>query len=435
VPDAFLYRVLRPLARLLARLFHRRLLVENAGRVPATGPVVLAANHPNMLLDVLLLGASTKRTLHFLGKATLFRNPFLGGALKLCGVLPVHRRKESPDRMEENLETFAACHRLLAEGGAIAIFPEGVSHDRDAILPLRTGCARIVLEAESKAGFRLSSAIVPVGISFSNRELFRSDALLVFGETIDPAIHFDAYQRDPAAAVKGLTADLEAALRKLAPHVPLEDDEALVRILRGFFAGDTTPSSERLTLDRTLVQAIAYFRDRHPLDYGRLRRRLLAYSRILDLLGLPDGNLDRSYRLGSIVRYLAPRLLLAAAGFPVFVAGVAFHYVPYRVPAVTARFLAGDPVEKATTKLLAGIVSFPLFYALAIFLTGWPLLLPLMPPLGLFALVYAEAVGELLGEIRIFLRRNRLKPFRDALAAELETRRREFEALENTLSG
>jgi hypothetical protein len=310
-----------------------------------------------------------------------------------------------------------------------------VSHDRDAILPLRTGCARIVLEAESKAGLRLSSVIVPVGISFSNRELFRSDALVVFGEPIDPATQFDSYRREPAAGVKSLTADLEAALRKLAPHVPLEDDEALVRILRGFFAGETAPSSERLTLDRSLVQAIVYFRDRHPLDYGRLRRRLLAYSRILDLLGLPEGNLDRSYRLGSIVRYLTPRLLLAAAGFPLFVAGVVFHYVPYRVPAVTARFLAGDPVEKATTKLLAGIVSFPLFYTLAIFLTGWPLLLVLMPPAGLFALAYGEAVEELLREIRIFLRRNRLKPFRDALAAELETRRREFEALENPVSG
>ena len=125
--------------------------------------MVLGSNHPNMLLDVLLLGASTKRTLHFLGKATLFENPILGGSFDRCGVLPVHRRKENPGRMEENLETFAACHRLLSEGGAIAIFPEGVSHDREAVLPLKTGCARIVLEAEAKAGFGLSSVIVPVG--------------------------------------------------------------------------------------------------------------------------------------------------------------------------------------------------------------------------------------------------------------------------------
>ncbi|HEY7817386.1 MAG TPA: lysophospholipid acyltransferase family protein, partial [Vicinamibacteria bacterium] len=230
MPEAVLYRMLRPLARPMARLFHRRFQVEHAERLPATGPVVLAANHPNMLLDVLLLGASTTRTLHFLGKATLFENPVLGRLLRLCGVLPVHRRKESPGRMEENLETFAACHRLLSEGGAIAIFPEGVSHDRDAVLPLKTGCARIVLEAEAKAGFGLASVIVPVGITFSNRELFRSDASVYFGEPLDPAPHFAAYRDGaPAAAVKALTRELESALQILAPHVPREGDEELLR--------------------------------------------------------------------------------------------------------------------------------------------------------------------------------------------------------------
>jgi 1-acyl-sn-glycerol-3-phosphate acyltransferase len=122
---AHVYRLLRPLARPIALLFHRHLVVEHANRVPAEGPVVLAANHPNMMLDVLLLAASTRRTLHFLGKATLFRNPLLGGVLRLCGVLPVHRRQESLGRMAENLSTFDACHRLSPAEGPSPSFPKG----------------------------------------------------------------------------------------------------------------------------------------------------------------------------------------------------------------------------------------------------------------------------------------------------------------------
>ena len=443
MPDAFLYRLLRPIARPLARLFHRRLIVENPERVPAKGPAVVASNHPNMMLDVLLLGASTRRTLHFLGKATLFRNPILGLVLRLFGVLPVHRRKESPGRMEENLETFAACHRLLASGGALAIFPEGVSHDREAVLPLKTGCARIVLEAEAKAGFGLSSVIVPVGITFSNRELFRSDALVAFGEPLDPSPHFEAYRAgDPAGAVKALTRELEAALRKVSPHVPREEDEKLVRTLRGFFAEATATTSNRLLVDRTLVEAIADFRDRHPLEYRRLRRRVLGYGRVLDVLALSHGEIDRTYRLGPIVRYLAPRALLAAAGLPFFIAGALFHYLPYKIPALFARLLATEPVERATVKLLAGLVTFPLFYALAVLLSGRLLLLAILPSLGIFSLFYAEAVSELFREVRIFLwhhrpddRRERLKLWREELASELETRRREYEALENRVAG
>ena len=438
MPDAFLYRLLRPFAKPLARLFHRRLTVENPERVPEKRPVVLAANHPNMMLDVLLLGASTNRTLHFLGKATLFRNPVLGRFLRSCGVLPVHRRKESPDRMEENLETFAACHRLLAEGGAIAIFPEGVSHDRDAVLPLKTGCARIVLEAEAKHGFGLSSVIVPVGITFSNRELFRSDALVLFGDPLDPSSHFDAYRKDPSAAVKALTGELEAALQKVSPHVPREEDEKLVRTLRGFFAEVTAPTGDRLLVDRALVEAIADFRDRHPIEYRRLRRRVLGYGSVLEVLGLSHGELDRTYRLGPIVRYLAPRILLSAVGLPLFVAGALFHYLPHKIPALLARLLATEPVERATIKLATGLVTFPLFYALAILLSGRLLLLAVLPPLGVFSLFYAEAVSELIREVRLFFwhhrpddRRERLKRWRESLASELETRRREFEALVN----
>jgi 1-acyl-sn-glycerol-3-phosphate acyltransferase len=387
-----------------------------------------------MLLDVLLLAASTERTLHFLGKATLFANPVLGSVLRLCGVLPVHRRKENPERMEENLETFAACHGLLARGGAVAIFPEGVSHDREAVLPLKTGAARIVLEAEAKEGFRLSTLLLPVGIAFSKRELFRSDALVLFGEPIDPSPHFEVYRTDPSGAVKALTHELEAALRKVSLHVPREEDEELVRALRGFFAASETPTSERLEVDRTLVEAISYFRDRHPFEHARLRRKLLGYQRVLEVLGLPQGDLARRHRPGGVVRYLTPRVLLAAGGLPFFAAGAAFHYLPYKIPALASLLLATEPVERATVKLLAGLVSFPLYYALAVLLTGRFALLALMPPLGIFALVYLESVAELQREIRIFLWGGRLTPFRDALASELEARRREYEALENRAS-
>lgn len=439
--SAPVYRLLHPFAKPLARLFHRRLVIEHPDRVPARGPVVLASNHPNMLLDVLLLAASTSRTLHFLGKATLFRNPLLGFVLRLCGVLPVHRRQDGAGRMEDNVTTFEACHRFLAGGAAIALFPEGVSHDREAVLPLKTGCARIVLEAEARHGFGLASVIVPAGITFSNRELFRSDALVLFGEPLDPSPYFAAYRDDPSGAVKALTRDLETKLQNLALHVPREEDEKLLRTLRAFFAEETAPTSDRLLVDRTLLEAVADFRDRHPLEYARLRRQLLGYGRVLATLGVSHPELERTYRLGPILRYLGPRLLLASLGFPFFVAGALSHYLPYKIPALLARFLATEPVERATIKLLTGLVSFPLFYGLAVFLTGRLLPLALLPPLGIFSLFYAERGSELLREVRIFFwharpdeRRKRLLFWRKALVSELEAKRREYQALANGLS-
>jgi len=130
--------------------------------------------------------------------------------------------------------------------------------------------------------------------------------------------------------------------------------------------------------------------------------------------------------------------LLAVAGLPFFAAGALVHYVPYKLPAFVSSALATEPVERATVKLLTGLVTFPLFYALAVLVTGQPGLLAILPLLGVFSLIYSEAVSELLREVRIFFwhqrrdqRRDRLKLWREELAAELESRRREYEAVEN----
>ena len=161
------YGYLLPLARSLLRLFFRRIEVKGRKEVPTLGAVIFAANHPNMLMDALVLATTQPRTLSFLAKATLFHSPWLGRFLAATGVLPVYRRSDSPDETDKNVLTFGACFELLETGGAIALFPEGVSHGRQAVLPLKTGCSRIALECEARNGFNLGIAIIPVGLYYS----------------------------------------------------------------------------------------------------------------------------------------------------------------------------------------------------------------------------------------------------------------------------
>ncbi len=140
---------------------------------------------------------------------------------------------------------------------------------------------------------------------------------------------------------------------------------------------------------------------------------------------------------GPVLRYLVPRVVLAVVGFPFFLIGALFHYLPYKIPALISRLLAAEPVGRATIKLLSGLVTFPLFYALAALVSGRIVPLLLLPPLGLFALFYLEEVSELLREARIFLwhyrpddRRERLKRWRHELTREIEALRREYETVE-----
>ena len=65
---------------------------------PPSGPVLLCINHPNNLIDSLLVGAVLRRKVHYLATAALFRNPLVARFLPACGAMPVYRKQDDPGR-------------------------------------------------------------------------------------------------------------------------------------------------------------------------------------------------------------------------------------------------------------------------------------------------------------------------------------------------
>ena len=74
---------------------------------------------------------------------------------------------------------FDAVQRALANGQCIGIFPEGGSHDRTDLLPLKAGVAAIALGAQEKYG--VSVPIVPVGFNYFRGHRFRGRVVVEYG--------------------------------------------------------------------------------------------------------------------------------------------------------------------------------------------------------------------------------------------------------------
>lgn len=412
-----LYGAVRAVARFWLWFFFKAVDVRHADRVPASGPVLLAINHPNNLIDSLVVGAVLPRTVHYLATAGLFRNPLLARFLTACGVIPVYRRREAaPGTVaEDSTATFAAVHAAFEQGRLVAIYPEGTTHAEARVQRIRPGAARMALAFEAVRPAAL--ALVPVGLSFEARKSFRGRVLVSFGEPVPVPAYLRAYRQDPRQAVEALTDALQAAMEAQVVNVDRIDDTRLLAAVEGLYRSDlvrlvsesrglATGTVDLVRLSRSIVDAIAWFRTREPERVERLWHRIQAYHALLGEYRVRDeavrGWLERRPR-----RQRVRHGWEALVGLPVFVYGAAVNGVPYWVPRWLGRRLARKETDYATIRLLASIVAFPLCWGLEIWLVArwtslaWAMAFAVsLPVSGVLAYRYLVGVHRLRGALR-----------------------------------
>ena len=113
--------------------------VLHARRVPAVGPVILAANHASFA-DPPLLGCAVERTMNFLARNTLFRTPGFGWYLRQLNSVPVDRGGGGGAGLKAILD------RLHA-GGCILLFPEGTRSRDGQLQTAKSGIGLTVIKS------------------------------------------------------------------------------------------------------------------------------------------------------------------------------------------------------------------------------------------------------------------------------------------------
>lgn len=235
-PSLF-YRGVRGVVRAALNVFYRTVEVTGGEHLDPSVPTILACNHPNSIVDPLLLGLAEDRQVCFCARDGLFAIPGLGALLRAVGAVPLQRRSDRGGGAVDNQAAFAACREALTAGGALAIFPEGKTHERMRIEPLKTGAARIALDAAADPRCE-GLVIVPIGITYLVRHAFLSDVHVAVGAPIRVAELARAREGDdPKEVVRALTARLEDEMRVLALHIDEAEDERLIVQVTSIVAG------------------------------------------------------------------------------------------------------------------------------------------------------------------------------------------------------
>jgi hypothetical protein len=327
-----------------------------------------------------------------------------------------HRREDVGKGAEprQNVRSLERCREILAEGGALCIFPEGISHSDPKMRPFRTGPARIALDYVREHGGGLR--IVPVGILYTEKDRFRSGVWLRFGPPLDANrwLH-----ENPDADARVLTDELRRQVEALTLNYETDQESVLLRWAAEIVAtGGEMPrplgqeegsTAEWFRLLARLQGGYQALRETRREEVEHLIERIRHYRTELNRRGINAAEVYLPIHWGRALFFLIREMELVVLGSPLAFFGVVNHIVPYELVKRIARALSTDKDHWASNTVYPGFLIFPFFYLLQLG-AAWLLLPPLwaalytvaLPYTGYYALLYRDRIRSTFRRTRTF---------------------------------
>ncbi len=417
---------MRRLARWLVRQYYPHIEVTNAERIPQTGPVLLCANHANALIDPVLIGITAIRPVRFMAKAPLFEISVLGPVMQAMGMVPAFRGSDDVRQVRRNIEGLNTGAKILVEGNAMGIFPEGKSTDASRLETIRSGAARMAVQAAEQGATGLK--VVPIGITYEHKEKFRSSVLVRVAEPIDVDEWLKQREGDGRKAMRALTSELESRLRQVVVHLEepqwepwLDDLEVLVPPPKDGLQSPIRSLQQRKRIADAINHFLKTDRPRAELvadEIKAYRDSVRAAGLRIDSPVLSSRGLQTTF--GLMRSFVWLWLLLVPA-----MLGTMHHLVPFvMVRTIASRLDQPGLQTVATHRIFVGVPIYLLWYAsvavwmIASRFQAWTIgaWLVAMPFVGVLALHYwrraRHAVQLLWHQLRVSVDHQRLKELR-----------------------
>jgi len=471
------YRFARGIVRLLVQGFFREIVVEGVDRVPSGVGGLVVSWHPNGLIDPALILSHFPGKIVFGARHGLFEWPIVGWLIRKTGAIPFYRTQDlskmtRSDAMKANQASLDAMSEELATGSFSALFPEGISHDEPHLTEIKTGAARLYYRARELApSHGKPPVIIPVGLHYARKDVFRSRVLISFHDPIELPAHLDIDPEDDEKAnvtrarFRELTELIEHTLMEVVRatedwdlHHLMHRARKIMQAERAHRAGVQPEPPSMTEWDLGFARIWYGYRVRlktHPGDIEKLRRDLRAYDKTIRAVRLEDFELTASSPTASpkwfgllTLQFATVYLLLP----PIIFAGYIINVIPYFLLKGLDRLLTHQNKDAATVKMLGGAVLFPLSWGIAAFFAAFasqelnemyptipnvPVLVAAITILfaivsGFLALRYNELSQETYRAVRVRITKKRHRNTIDRLVVE---RGRLFEDISNLEKG
>lgn len=267
----------------------------------------------------------------------------------------------------------------LGNGECIGIFPEGGSHDRAEMLPLKAGVSLIALGAMAKYS-DLKVTIVPCGLNYFNPDKFRSRAMVEFGVpiNIEPELIdlFKEGNEQKREACGILLNKIYIGLSSVTINVPDHETLQVLQAIRRLYqpSEHSLNSFELLEITRRFIKGFNTFkRDSKIIS---LQNSILKYNETLAFFGLKDHQVRTlDFRKTKALLLLFGYSILLLIYAMLFIPGFLLNLPGIVISKLVSKYQANKAVHDshvklkgrdvvATWKIITGLFLFPLLYAI-----------------------------------------------------------------------
>jgi hypothetical protein len=313
--------------------------------------------------------------IYFMAKGTLFSSSFKSKILRSLNMIPINRRGDELAKGISNTASFESCYQILKEGKCLLIFPEGTSFLERHLRELKSGTARIALEAEHRNNNKLGIKIIPLGLNYIDADRFRSRVLIHVGKAISLENYYSDYEKNQSLAAKKLTELFRIRLEQVLVSSTEKEDELLVEDLYAIFSSKYIKNNSKgaegdYQLLKQIRDKISELSITEPWKINEIKAILLDLKSKLNQYEIRADFLDRRFRMRMFLRQMVVSLLFLLIGLPIFIFGIIHNILQYKLTDLLVPRLTKEIEYYAPLSVLVGLILYPLTYGLFMVLSA-----------------------------------------------------------------
>jgi len=224
-----IYNFFKYYVKLCLFFYHKKIKVVGIENIPKKEAVLFISNHPNALLDPILIATNNTRKLYFLSRASAFKNKLITRFLKSVHMIPVYRKRDGVDTLVKNKSTFSKSVELMHQHKTLYIAAEGSHNVQRRIRAFKKGFVFIILDTFKKYP-EMDIKIVPVGVNYDTILGYPSSASICYAKPISAKKHY--VENDIQQTTNNLLKVVKNSLESVSVHVDdVENYDTIIKKL------------------------------------------------------------------------------------------------------------------------------------------------------------------------------------------------------------